>query len=319
MVEAGRQADKFFIAPTLFTAGMSPLRLRYIEVFQALMQTGSTQGAAEVLHTTQPSISKALAALERQLRLPLFVRTGTGLKPTADAYALMSEAGRVSEEVRNFQRVAGELQEGRAMQLSIHATPAIASNLLPRAVARYKSTWHNTKISLSVGRTDAVVGSVRNHLTDFGIVITSPEEEIGLVRRLKSSAMVCILPRGHRLAQQAAITPADLADEPLIAYRTSLGLGKLVDKAFADAGVIQRVETRVNHTGVICAIVDQGYGVAIVDSLSVALGNHPGLEVRPFLPECTMHVALVVSEQRPLSLQAERFVEVLRQCLDEFP
>lgn len=298
---------------------MTPLRLRYVEVFLALMQTGSTQGAAQVLCTTQPSISKALGALERQLGFALFLRTGSRLKPTADAYTLMAEASRVNEEVRSFLQVAAELQSGRAAHLNVQTTPALSSFLVPRVVARYKQVWQSAKLSLGVARTDAVVSSVRNHVTDIGVVITSAEEDIGLVRKLWSAPMVCIFPKGHTLSAKAEIGPEDLAGLPLVAYRPSLGLGKLVEKAFESVGVPPQIEVRVNNTLVICGIVEEGYGVAVVDRLSLASGAYSNLESRPFVPECLMHVGLVLSEQRPLSVQGERFVEVLRQCLADLP
>lgn len=299
--------------------GLSSLRVRYIEVFQTLMQTGSMQDAAKILHTTQPSISKSLAALERQIGFALFSRTSAGLKPTADAHVLLGEARRINAEVHNFQRVAAELQEGRAAQLSVHATPALAAGLLPRAVARYQRQWRNTTLRVSVARTDAVVRQVRDQMADLGLVITSAAEDVPLVRPLHSCAMVCILPPGHRLSGLAQIGPTDLAGEALIGYRSRLGLGKLVEQAFADAGVTPQVSTRVNYTSVICGIVREGHGVAIVDPLSLAFGQQAGLVVRPFTPACAMQVGLVVSEQRPLSLQAERFVATLTDCLAELP
>ncbi len=296
---------------------MTPLRLRYVEVFLALMQTGSTQGAAQLLHTTQPSVSKALGALERQLGFSLFLRTGSRLKPTADAYTLMVDANRVNEEVRAFLRTAAELQDGHAAHLNVQSTPALASILVPRVAARYKTAWQHARLSLGVARTDTIVSNVRNHMTDIGIVITSAEEDIGLVRKLWSAPMVCVFPKGHALAARDTITPDDLAGLPLIAYRSSLGLGKLVEKAFADAGVAQQVEIRVNNTTVICGIVQEGYGVAVVDRLSLSANTYANLEWRPFVPECMMHIGLVISEQRPLSVQAERFVETLKACLTE--
>jgi DNA-binding transcriptional LysR family regulator len=296
---------------------MIPLRLRYIEVFLALMQTGSTQGAAQVLCTTQPSISKALGALERQLGFALFLRTGSRLKPTADAYTLMAEANRVNEEVRAFLQVAAELQEGHAVHLNVQTTPALASFLVPRVAARYKQSWQRAKLNLGVAGTDTVVTNVRKHLTDIGVVITSAEEHIGLVRKLWSAPMVCVFPKGHALSAKSEIHPEDLAGLPLVAYRSSLGLGKLVEKAFESAGLAQQIEIRVNNTAVICSIVDEGYGVAVVDRLSLAAKTYSNLESRPFLPECMMHIGLVISEQLPLSVQGERFVELLKQCLEE--
>lgn len=295
---------------------MSRLRLRYFEVFLALMQTGSTQAAAHMLNTTQPSISKALGALERQLGLLLFVRTNSGLRPTSEGYTLFAEANRIHEEIQSFERVAGELKEGKAVHLNLQVTAALAHSIVPRAVAIYKQRWRDTKLSISVAHTDALVANVRNHVADMGLVLANDEEEIGPVRKLWSSPMVCIFPAGHRLAALEEVRPSDLKDEPLIVYRASQGQGRMVEKAFQAEDVSGQVEIRLNQSSSICMVVNEGYGVAVVDRLTVLSGNFPRTVFRPFAPACIVNVGLVVSEQRPLSLQAERFRAVVQECLD---
>jgi len=292
------------------------MRIRYIEVFLALMQAGSTQGAAELLCTTQSSVSKLLQSLERQLGFPLFLRSsGSKLKPTADAYALMASAGRINGELQAFMQLAGELQAGQAVHLNVQSAAAVATSLLPRVVARYKRNWHDLKINLTVGRPDGIVSSVRNHQADIGIIITPSEHEIPMVHNVWSAPMVCVFQKGHALAAKPEIRPGDLAGLPFIAYRASQGLGRIVENAFASAGVVPQVEIRANSTGMICRIVEEGYGVSVVDRLSLSINE--GLEYRPFLPECLMRVGIVVSERVALSIQGQRFVDTLKSCLLE--
>lgn len=296
---------------------MTPLRLKYIEVFQALMETGSTHGAAEALHTTQPSVSKALAALERQLGFPLFLRTPTGMKPTADANKLMTEANRITEDVFNFQRLARELHEGRAHHITVQASPTLTTTILTRAVAIYKQRWQEGRISLQAVREQEAASAVRNSATDVGIVLSCPTDDYGPVKRLRSEPMVCVMPVGHRLSSLEVIEPQSLSDELLVGYRHNLELRKQVDRAFAEARVEPQFGALANYTAVICGIVEQGYGLAVVDPFSILQGQYPRLLSRPFKPECMTHVDLILSERNPLSLQAARFVEIVQECLGE--
>ncbi|WP_034295844.1 LysR family transcriptional regulator [Herbaspirillum sp. RV1423] len=296
---------------------MNPFRLKYIEVFQALMETGSTHGAAAALHTTQPSVSKALAAFERQLGFALFLRTGTGLKPTADAYALMADANRVNEEVFNFQKAAGALRDGRSHQLTVQASPTLTSILLPEAVARYKDRWSEGKICLNAGGEHGVANAVRNFAADVGIVLSGPTDTYGHIRRLHSSPMVCVMPVNHPLAALDVVRPPDLAGQKIVGYRHNLALQRMIECAFSEEYVQQDIDVTANYTTTICKIVEQGYGLAIVDPYSVRLGLYPGLLRKPFMPECMVHVDLIVSEQRPASVQAEQFLEIVQECLLE--
>lgn len=295
---------------------MSGLRLRYIEVFLSLMQTGSTQGAAMALHTTQPNISKALGALERQLGFQLFVRTGSGLKPTADAFALFSEADRVHEEVTAFRRMANELRDGRAYPLNLLVSPALTTAILPQAVANYKKSWPATTLSIAAGRTDMIVNSVQKQLADVGIIVYSDHQELGQVKKLHTSAMVCIVRKDHSLAELAVITPTDLKNEQLVAYGSSLGFSRVVESAFSQAGIEPKFGVTVNYTSAIYALVNAGGGVAVVDRFSLA-EPYQNIVALPFEPQCFIHIGLVVSDQRPLSMQAERFIAAFVKCLPE--
>ncbi|MCB1974687.1 MAG: LysR family transcriptional regulator, partial [Burkholderiaceae bacterium] len=64
------------------------MRLRHIEVFNAVMVTGSVSGAARLINITQPAVSRTLKHAELQLGFPLFERTGGRLVATAEARSL---------------------------------------------------------------------------------------------------------------------------------------------------------------------------------------------------------------------------------------
>jgi len=296
---------------------MVNLKLRYIEVFLALMQSGSMQGAAKLLCTTQPSVSKALGALERQLGFRLFTRTGLGLKPTGDAYILLSEADRIREEMLSFQRVASDLREGLAGRLNIEISPALSISVVPKAVARFKHRWKDTRLHIGLASTDLIRNNIRKHLIDIGVVCFTPEENIQPIRILGSAPMVCIFPKSHVLAHKHTVSPQDLAHCPMVAYRASVPINRLVEQAFAETGIEQNIDVRVNQTSAICAIVNEGYGVSVVDHFSMPEKAYPNIAVRPFMPERIIHVGVVASEQRPASAQAEHFIAALRLSLSE--
>ena len=271
---------------------MVNLKLRYIEVFLALMQSGSMQGAAKLLCTTQPSISKALGALERQLGFQLFIRTGLGLKPTPHAYILLTEADKIREETLSFQRVASDLREGVVGHLNIEVSPTLSMSLVPKAIARFKTKWKDTKLHIGLASTDVVRNDVRKHLIDIGVICFTQEENIQPIRVLGDTPMTCVMPKNHILARKRSISPQDLANLPMVGYRVSVPINRLVEQAFVEAGVPQRVDIRVNQTSAICAILNEGYGVAVLDHFSMPEKVYPNLAVRPFTPEKAIRVGV---------------------------
>ena len=75
------------------------MRLRHIEVFQAVMETGSMSAAARLIHLTQSAVSRSVANAELQLGYPLFHRVGGRLVPTTEGLALFEESSAIFERL----------------------------------------------------------------------------------------------------------------------------------------------------------------------------------------------------------------------------
>ena len=123
------------------------MRLRHIELFQAILQTGSLTAAAELLHISQPAASKILKHAEQQLGFALFDRVRGKLQPTAEARVLQQQTERLAIDLQNLRRLADSLGRGEECALRLICTPALAQALLPQALrtstvyAKDQDTW----------------------------------------------------------------------------------------------------------------------------------------------------------------------------------
>lgn len=115
------------------------MRLRHIEIFQAIRQTGSVSGAAQLLHVSQPAVSKVLQHAELRLGFPLFLRVRGKLQPTPEALLLEREVDKVTESLQGVQRLAESLRSEPGHRLRIGSTPALALSLLPPSSASGRS------------------------------------------------------------------------------------------------------------------------------------------------------------------------------------
>jgi hypothetical protein len=89
------------------------MRLRHIEVFHAIMQVGTISGAAQVLHISQPAVTKVLQHAELQLGMPLFERVRGKLYPKPEAHRLFAETEKLNRDLQGIRRLAASLK-GRA-------------------------------------------------------------------------------------------------------------------------------------------------------------------------------------------------------------
>ena len=111
--------------------------LRHIEVFRALMTAGSVTAAAQILFTSQPTVSRELARLESLLGIPLFDRVRGRLQPNAQALALFEEVQRSFAGLERVISVARQLKQFSQGQISVICLPVFAQILLPQVCAHF--------------------------------------------------------------------------------------------------------------------------------------------------------------------------------------
>lgn len=124
------------MTPSLAPAAAARITHRHIEVFRAVMTAGSVTGAADLLHSSQPTASRELARLEALLGYALFERLQGRLRPNARALALWDEVQRSWQGLERVVDRAVALGRSDAAQLSVLCLPALAHALLPGAAAR---------------------------------------------------------------------------------------------------------------------------------------------------------------------------------------
>lgn len=122
---------------------------RHVEVFRALMIAGSVTKAADLLFTSQPTVSRELARMEQAIGFALFERVRGRLRPTMPALALYDE---VRQSYAGLERVASTAARLRAFQdgqLAVIALPAFSHSLLPGAFRRFSQA--HPGVSLAAG------------------------------------------------------------------------------------------------------------------------------------------------------------------------
>ena len=144
---------------------------KQLEVFISVVQLGSVTAAAQQLAMSQPSVSKILSLIEQQMGFNLFERYKGKMQPTPEANALYKEAQRVFLDRLRFERFIEHIRQYRVGQLRVCATPALALNLLPRAVARFRQRFPDYGIVADMCLNNEIEESVKGGRYDLGFVV----------------------------------------------------------------------------------------------------------------------------------------------------
>ena len=294
------------------------IQSRQLEAFRAVMLTGAMTAAAEMMHVTQPAVSRLVRDLEAELGLVLFQRRGNLVVPTAQADSLLLEVERSFVGLQSIRDFAEDLREGRGGSLRLAALPAMSAGFMPRFVAQFSQSRPRLRIMVDGLPSPAVRDGVANGRFDVGVSL-APFQRTALTAIALEDNAVVVLPAHHRLVERKTIHAADLADENLILL-TKFNQGRHpVELALQAVRRGQVIETP--QSTIACILVSEGAGVAIVDPFSASEFVGRGVVLRPFDPALVIGTAIVHSSERGLSIVAQEFltafVEHTRRFLTE--
>ncbi|MDQ8021495.1 MAG: LysR family transcriptional regulator [Moraxellaceae bacterium] len=291
------------------------LNLRQIEVFRAVMITGSISGASQLLFVSQPAVSRLLSHTESRVGFALFERIKGRLYATPEAKKLFREVEHVYAGVQRVNTLARELSEHQEGILNVVSSPSVGQMVIPLAMAAFRETHPQVKLGFQFLGFAPLVERLLNRQADLGVTILPVEHPNIESTPLGSGRLVCICPVNHPLALQASLVATDLLSYPLIAYDRASPFGVLVSGMFEAEGASYRTAIEVGSPQNACALVMAGAGIAIVDEFSVRSWPSSQLAVRPIENAPSVRANLVHTRFEPLSQIAQTFIAVLQQLM----
>jgi DNA-binding transcriptional LysR family regulator len=266
--------------------------LRHLQVFRLFSRVMSVTETARLLRVAQPSVSQALKELEGQLGVELIVRGQGQLRLTADAHLLLKDMDDVLEHMQALRERAARLRGDHESSISIATVHPLTAAILPAALRRMRTRAPDARIRIEAYSSREVVQRVVDHTADIGFTFLPVDQPDMIVRPLLRTAMVCLMPAGHRLAGAREITPPDLEDETIITLGTQVRQEFDVRLAFDDPENDARFIT-TNHSIVSIDLVRQKLGVALILPFTLSQPHLDDLTFVPFRPEINRVLATV--------------------------
>jgi DNA-binding transcriptional LysR family regulator len=296
------------------------MRLRHIEVFHAIMQVGTISGAAQVLHISQPAVTKVLQHAELQLGMPLFERVRGKLYPKPEAHRLFIETEKLHRDLQGIRRLAASLK-GRAVEtIRLVATPTIAISVLPAAMSAWRKQFPSTRCELATFHTSEIVNALRLGEADLALSLQDPRHPGIVAEAIAQGPMMAIARNGTWTAAERNLpfTPEQLTGE-WIGHADNDPLGELVVNACEEVNVTPVFHTVVQTYQIARSLVEAGAGMAVVDPFTAASGADK-IERRVWQPEIPVQLFLLTASHSPLSHGARELANCIgaaaRACIE---
>lgn len=235
-------------------------------------ERGSMGKAAGELGIAQPSASKRLAVLERQLGLVLVDRSRRGSALTPAGRMVWGWAHQVLEAVDGLVTGAEALRSKRDAELRVAASMTIAEHLAPLWIGELRRTNPELYVGLQVTNSETVAEHVRTGEVNIGFV-ESPSAPDGLsARRVASDRLVVVVNAGHPWSRRRTqLTAAELVRTALVVREHGSGTRETLEQALRQSGIGEiNPLVELGSSAAVRNAVVAGTGPAVISELAVA-------------------------------------------------
>lgn len=284
--------------------------LRQLEYFIAAGEAGSIRHASEKLSISQPSISTAIAHLEQELGVQLFIRHhAQGLSLTPAGRRLVAEAKRVIQMAEGLYAAASEVTDQVRGQLTVGAMVTLAPMIMPELAHGFMSAYPATEIRQFEADHEQLMERLKRAEIDIAITYDLQIPEDISFLPLASLPPHILVSAAHPFADREEVSLRELADEPLILLDLPLSREYFFGLFFRE-GLEPKMYSRSSHQEVVRTMVANGYGYTLANvrpRSDLALDGRRVVRVRLAGDHRPMVVGIATLETIRKSRLLERF------------
>ncbi|MCK5897044.1 MAG: LysR family transcriptional regulator [Cocleimonas sp.] len=288
--------------------------LKELRAFCVTHQEGNMSRASEVLYASQPTISLQIKKLESEFKVSLFERRGPKLKITTEGEILYNMACPLVQGIDhlkdNFHGQSDNLTSG---ELAIAAEEATLLYTLPVPIDEFVTKYSGIRLKMeNVSGRDGLE-LLQNEEVDFTVASLLEVPKYFDYVPFTSYPTVLITPLDHPLAKLNKVTIKDISHYGLVLPPIHFSSWRLTKMVFALKGVHYKVALQAGGWEVIKRYVSMGLGVSIVTTICITDEDSDKFAIIPlneYFPE--RKYGVLTRKGKPLSLPAQRFIEILQ-------
>lgn len=254
---------------------MLPFTLQQLRILKAIATEKNFTKAAELLHLSQPSLSKQVKALEKNLDILLINRENNKISLTENGRVFLQYSERILALCEESCRALIDLKNGERGNLTVGASQTIGIYLLPRVLALFAQNYPQINLKVQVNSTRVIANNVINREIDVAVVggeIPNELQKNLIVEKFVEDEFSLIIAKSHPFASKKKITKEDLYHLNFITLNSNSTIRKFIDNIL----IQNQIETKqlkiimqLNSIEGIKTAVSLGLGAAFISSSAI--------------------------------------------------
>lgn len=288
------------------------MELRVLRYFLAVVREGGINRAAEVLHITQPTLSRQLLQLEEEIGVKLFHRGARKITLTNEGMLLRRRAEEILSLVDRTEKELIEQEELVEGRIVIGGGELAAIQILPEIIESFHKKYPLVAYDIFTANADLVKEQMEKGLIDIGVLLEPIDmEKFDFIRLTGKERWVVLMRPDDSLSEKDAVTAKDLKNMPLILPRRTNVQNELsnwLGSSFQSTNILFTSNLSTNGA----LMVQRGLAYSIVIEGSVPFWDKEKITYRPLYPELTANSVIAWKKQQPFSLVSEKFIEHIK-------
>lgn len=245
------------------------MNLRHLEFFVELAKTEHMAKAAKQLGVSQPTLSYAIASIEKELGVPLFEKNGRNIRLTNYGQIYLKYVNESLLKLHQGSECIADLVDTNGGHINLGFTFTLGQDIVPRLISKYyrKNQSKKGQFSFTQGTTADLSQALLRDQLDlvFSSMPTDPDIQSKLnIVPLVDQEMLAIVPNDNPLSKKRSVSLNELVQYPFIDYAAGSSLHRRIHKILDRQHVKPNVLTTTEEEQIIIGFVHYGFGVAII-------------------------------------------------------
>jgi len=290
------------------------INLDRLRIFRAVAEARSFTRAAEVVHLTQPGISKHIKQMEEYYGIPLFDRLGKKVALT-QAGEILSEATEeiMASAIAAEQRIE-ELKGLHGGKLVLGASFALGIYVLPGVLAAFRKRYPAVEVTVDISLSAKIMAKILANKLELGLVSQEAHDPRLFAKQFMTDELIVVVPSNHRWANRKRIRPQELMKETFIVAARGAGVRAAVEERLKQKGIVLTNVIDFGNMEGVKRAVEAGLGISIqpqsVVQREISAGSLTGVSLAGL--DDKLGRFYVCRRDKHLSNAAKAFLALLR-------
>ena len=289
------------------------MELRVLKYFLTVADEGNITRAADILHVTQPTLSRQLIELEDELGTALLIRGKRSVTLTDEGFLFKQQAEMIVELSDELEHIFKDKKDVVCGTIRIGASEAVGCRALALYMKEFREKYPDVQFDLYNGMADNIKEMLERGLLDLGLVLEPVDTaKFEYVRLPQKETWGLLLRKDHELAEKETLTVEEIRQYPLI----------MPGRENAKNEVLHWLQCEESHLNIpayynllsnAALLVEAGMGCAVCLDGALSIHADPDLCFRQILPEHTTRSVILWKKNHLFSQAASLFVQTIQE------